>query len=379
MTIEPMNKVSTLQNIKSNRDAHLNELRTLDETASGREFSSTEAKRAEELRSEISRADNQTDVILRDMAGNQAVNASAFSGGNAEERAAHALASVLPESRALSIGVPSAGGALTHEDFSALQVYFETVPAVSSLARQYASNDKTLLVPRMEVGATASIVAEAAAIPASDPTFGQVELVAYKQAFKTIYSRELNQDGQKAGNVQQALATEHLRAHARLSDDMAINGTGEGQSLGLIANEDITVTGSLTAALTLDHVLDAQSLLLGRGVDPDSITVVMSAADWSGIISTKTADTYNTYAVGAVNEQFARQLFGMKVVLSPFISGSCVLGDFDYAAQVVRQGAEIAVSDEAEFDTDQLSMRSVVRIGFAVVDPAAFARIDGIV
>ena len=379
MNIEPMNKVETLQNIKTKRDANLSELRSLDETASGREFNSTEAQRAEELRSEIDRADNQTDVILRDMAGSKAVNAAAFNGGSVEQRAAHALASVLPESRALSVGVPTAGGALTHADFSALQTYFEVTPKVSSLARQYTTDDKTLLVPRMEVGATASVVAEAANIPASDPTFDQCELTAYKQAFRTVFSRELNQDGQKAGNVQEALAAEHLRAHARLSDDMAINGSGSGQPLGLVNNTDIEVVATLTGPLGLDNVLDAQSSLLGKGVDPDAITVVMSPAAWSSIVQTKTGTDYNSYAIGPVNDAFARRLFGMPVVLSPFIETSCVVGDFDYAAAVIRQGAEVAVSGDVEFDTDQLSMRSVVRIGFGVVDPAAFARIDGIV
>ena len=132
-------------------------------------------------------------------------------------------------------------------------------------------------------------------------------------------------------------------------------------------------------AIDLDNILDAQSALLGKGVNPDKLTVVMSPADWSAIVATKTAADYNTYAIGQVNDQFERRLFGMTVVLSQFITGSVVVGDFDYAGQVIRTGAEIAVSTDAEFDTDELSMRSVVRLGFAVVDADAFARIDGIV
>jgi len=100
------------------------------------------------------------------------------------------------EARALNEGSNSAGGALVPEEFSArvirLVETFGTFPA-SGVESMTMTRD-TMVVPKRLTGTSAYFIGEGSAITESEPTYGNVSLVAKKLAVSCRMSSEVVED-----------------------------------------------------------------------------------------------------------------------------------------------------------------------------------------
>jgi HK97 family phage major capsid protein len=133
----------------------------------------------------------------------------------AEWFAAEGIGSV--EQRVLSKASGAAGGFLAPSDFA--DEIIETARlrgTVARLAREFVTTSgETLPVPTTTAHGTASWTAENAAVSASDETFGQASLSAFKASTKVIFSEELANDS--AVDLDGYLAEEFGLRIARLS------------------------------------------------------------------------------------------------------------------------------------------------------------------
>jgi HK97 family phage major capsid protein len=244
-----------------------------------------------------------------------------------------------------------------------------------------------LRVPRSTALSTAGIVAEAAAIPESDPTLGVVTLGAFKYGFMVQVSSELVED---AGfDLQGYLAREAGVAIGLGLGNHLINGNGTGQPRGVLLDAAPGVTGPAgtgtsfgsqgTAGQGTDLLLD----LYASVAEPYSLA---NAAGWllrSATLSTirklKTAtqgDPVGTDFVGPppAGSGASGEMVGKPVFIDPFMPAmangaeSTAYGDWSrYFVRMVN-GLRFEVSRDFAFANDLVSFRALLRADAALID-----------
>lgn len=236
--------------------------------------------------------------------------------------------------------------------------------------------------PRTTAHGGASLVAEAGTIPASDATFGQVVLDAYKYGKLTQVSHELANDS--AVNLLDYLARDSGRALGNASGAHYINGTGTGQPEGIITAASVGVTGpagttvSLGAQGTANQGADALLNLIYSVSSPyrRNGKFLTNDASVKGFRTLK--DTTGQYIwspslqVGAPDS-----IFGYPVLTDPNVpvmaanARSIAFGDF--SAYYIRdvEGMRYERSDDFAFNQDLITFRGLIRTDGALMDTAA--------
>lgn len=225
-----------------------------------------------------------------------------------------------------------------------------------------------LVIPRVTSYSAASIVAEAAVIPESDPAFDSVTLGAYKYAFITQVSSELVQDA--SFDVLGFLSRTGAVAMGNGIGAHLVSGTGTGQPNG-IDNATVGVTTAATAAVTADELLsliysvpeqyrNKGTLLLGDGA-------VLAARKLKG------TDGQYVWQPSAQLGQ-PDSLFGIRVATDPNLAAQGagkvfgVFGDFrGYFTRLVG-GIRVDVSTEYAFANDLITVRFIWRADGDIVD-----------
>jgi HK97 family phage major capsid protein len=119
------------------------------------------------------------------------------------------------EARALSEGVNSAGGALVPEEFAARVIRLvETYGTFPGAAENVSMSRDTMVIPKRLTGTTAYFVGEGASVTESEPTYGNVSLVAKKLAVGCRMSSESVEDTAGVVNLADAVATEFSQSLA---------------------------------------------------------------------------------------------------------------------------------------------------------------------
>ena len=118
------------------------------------------------------------------------------------------------------------------------------------------TSGEQIQVPKTTAHSSAALVAEAGTIGASDPTFGQVPLDAYKYALLIQVSNELLTD--TSVDLEGYLAMQAGRALGNALGTHLITGTGSNQPNGLMTAASTGVTGatSVAGAFTADNLID---------------------------------------------------------------------------------------------------------------------------
>lgn len=137
------------------------------------------------------------------------------------------------QTKALSEGTNYLGGYLVPPEFSTDIIDLrEQYGAARQVARIVPMSSDTLSRPRRTGGVTAYFVGEAAAIPASDKTWDNVNLVAKKLAALTLWSSELSEDTMVS--IGDDLAGEIAYAFSQKEDECYFNGDGSSTYGGII-------------------------------------------------------------------------------------------------------------------------------------------------
>jgi len=159
------------------------------------------------------------------------------------------------EARALNEGSNTAGGALVPEEFANRVIRLvETYGTFPGAAENVSMSRDTMVIPKRLTGTTAYFVGEGSSITESEPTYGNVSLVAKKLAVGCRMSSEVVEDTAGVVSLADAVATEFATSLAYKIDLCGWLGDGTSDYGGIngIVNKiaGSAYTASVVTALT---------------------------------------------------------------------------------------------------------------------------------
>lgn len=230
---------------------------------------------------------------------------------------------------------------------------------------------QALQVPKTTTHPTAGIIAEAGSITESDAVFGQVTLDAYKYAFSTQVSSELEND--TGVDLAGYLARIGGEALGNGSGAHFVTGTGASQPNGVVTASTLGVTGGagVVGAFTADNLIDLYYSVIASYRNNGSWLMADSAVK----AARKLKDTTNQYlwAPGlTAGEQST--LLGAPVLSDPNVAApalsakSVIFGDLSrYFIRDVR-GVRVERSSDFAFQNDLVTWRFILRTDGDLVD-----------
>lgn len=236
-----------------------------------------------------------------------------------------------------------------------------------------ADNGRPLVVPTLTVDATTVKPGEGTAITASDPTLGSATAIPVSYKSMTYISYEAWEDEET--NLSDLVARSHARSIAlSFGSDAttavlaAINNGGTATGLG---------GGSTATFMGWDDMVDVK---YGRASSyRDSGSWVMA----NGAIrkARKWTDKNGGYLWSSAASVAGQPdtLDGDPVFEDPYLQSpgsavkAVVYGDVAAGVLIKARALRVAISSDFAFDKDQITVRSVQRLGLVVQDPAALA------
>lgn len=231
---------------------------------------------------------------------------------------------------------------------------------------------EALQVPKTTTHPTAALIAEAGSITESDAVFGMVTLDAFKYAFSTQVSAELEQD--TGVDLMGYLAERGGIALANGSGAHFVTGTGSSQPNGIVTASTLGVTGGsgVTGAFTVNDIID----LYYSVIDPYRRNGTWLMADAAIKAARKLKDATSGFYLwnNSVLADEPSTLLGRPVlndtnIVDPALSAKSVLfGDFSkYFIRDVR-GVRVERSTEFAFQNDLVTWRFILRTDGDLVD-----------
>lgn len=273
----------------------------------------------------------------------------------------------------------------------------QTIPVVSNVIE----------LPRETVVATTTSAAENASLTSADPTFAVQAFTIQKQYGYRTFSNELLHDANPAID---AYVTKTLARDIALFQDLQyLEGSGAGTNLKGIRNYSGLTTSSWVAATNgstpaasdlVKMVFDirkANTEPTAWVMHPRTLQNIVTLVDasgrfifsdvsvWGGPVLNPQAGTTFTYPSKAVGRLLGLPVYLSTQILTNETQGSSsaashiIIGNFNYAAILERQAAEIAMSEHVAFATDQTAVRAIARSALALTQPLAFAVSTGII
>ncbi len=246
------------------------------------------------------------------------------------------------------------------------------------------STGEDLVVPRETAPPTALLVAEAATITGTDPTFDQVTFRSYKYGVLIKCSRELVEDSIPAFTAY--LARQTGQALGLALGAHLISGTGTGQPEGVLSTATLGVTGPTGAT----GGFGAQATA-GQGTDLLNSLYASVAEPYTQSPAVGYLARNNTQNAVRNLKTSAGDLVGHQWLASspapwyvdPYVPAmalgakSVIFGDWSrYWVRIVN-GIRFERSDEFLFDTDQVAFRAVLRADGHPMDISAFKYFQG--
>lgn len=235
------------------------------------------------------------------------------------------------------------------------------------------ASGETVQVPKTTAHSSAAIVTEGAAISASDPTFGQVPLGAYKYGTLIQVSRELLND--TGVDLEGYLAMQAGRALGNAFGAHAITGTGTGQPRGVVTDATLGVTGStgVVGAFTADNLIDLHYSVIAPYRQSNACYWLMRDATVGA--ARKLKDTTGQYLWQPSLQAGAPDMFlGKPVLTDPNVAAtalsakSVLFGDFSQYFVRLAGGVRFERSDDFAFNTDLVTFRALLRADASLVD-----------
>lgn len=286
--------------------------------------------------------------------------------------------------RALVKGTASAGGNTVPTSFYGQLV--EHMTEQSAVLRSGATimntaSGEALQVPKTTAHAAASIVAEAAQLSTSEPTFGQVTLTSYKYGFTFDLSPELMADTGVA--LESYLARMSGEALGNAFGAHAIVGTGTNQPRGILADAPAGVTGPAGVAggfgtqSTAGQGGDLLISLYHSVIEPyrrsASCGWLMNDDTAAAVRKLKNSQGDYIWQPGLVAGS-PDTILGKPVLIDPNMpdvgvgNESIVFGDFSkYFVRLVGP-IRFERSEDFKFDYDLVSFRALMRADARMVD-----------
>lgn len=231
-----------------------------------------------------------------------------------------------------------------------------------------------LIVAKVITDPTFTTKAELVAWSGTDVVFGAVEFTPYTFGNVLTVSRELADD---AVNGAQILEQTLARAMAVAIDNLALNGTGAAQPLGLAnitaATGGFSETTSVGAIAWEDLATAVETLQLANH-QPTGI--ILGPSSQSDLALSTTGDGSTAAKQWLAAPPNVTNL--PRYVTSQCVTGDVYVGDWTKAAFAVRMQPEIVVTPYTKFAEFGLQIRIAWRGTFGLLYDAAFHRLTGI-
>ena len=277
------------------------------------------------------------------------------------------------EHRTLSKATGPAGGFLVPSDFDALITSARRARSViGELARRIETDHgRALPLPSAVAHGTGAWTAESGAVTASDETFGQVTVNAFKGMTKTIVSEELALDAIDDFDV--FLGGELGQRLALLEEAAFAQGDGAGKPHGIVnSTNGVATVAAATGSATAFKLADVRAVwaVLPDAYKPNASWVMSPSALASLANLTDTAGALVLSSLHSENPT----LYSRPVYSSPELPAaaanarSVVVGDFSvgYAVRRVR-GLGVHRQTEIHSDSGQIGYRLFTRVDGRVV------------
>jgi len=286
------------------------------------------------------------------------------------------------EARALNEGSNSAGGSLVPEEFANRVIRLvETYGTYPGAVENVSMSRDTMVIPKRLTGTTAYFVGEGSSVTESEPTYGNVSLVAKKLAVGCRMSTEVVEDTAGVVSLADAVATEFSTSLAFRIDQCGWIGDGTSTYGGIngVINKinDGTHTSSVVSAAsgnTAFETLDIEDFLAVMGKLPlyarqGAAWYVSPAGYAASIARLKYAAGGNTVEnIGAAaGESFlgypVRMVHVMNSTLGADTSKVKVLfGNLNLACIYARRrDFSVRLFDQVYATTDQLLLQGTMR------------------
>lgn len=228
---------------------------------------------------------------------------------------------------------------------------------------------------------------ESEPIPERDVDFGEIKLLpSTMKSVKVITKFSNEMARQSVVSLDQALRDRLVRDVAAKIDGQFLSASGDGITTpkGLFAWTG-TQTLAVAGALTLDHLHDAEGLVLGANVDPTRVRWFMTSREFVKLRKLK--DTSGKYLLQPdPTEAGAYRLLGHGVTITNRIpdvtgatpSGRAALVDMSQVAVARDLAPSVKVLDQTFAGTDEMALRVVARYDVAPMNPEAVVKLTGI-
>ncbi|HEY3259976.1 MAG TPA: phage major capsid protein [Pseudonocardiaceae bacterium] len=243
------------------------------------------------------------------------------------------------------------------------------------------SSGEAIQIPKTTAHSSGAIVTEGAAIAASDPTFGQTTLGAFKYGCLIQVSRELLSD--TGVDLEGYLSMQAGRALGNAFGAHMVTGTGTTMPRGVAVDATTGVTGpvgtstSFGSQATVGMGGDLLIQLFYSVIAPYRNS---SSAAWLVKDSTmgtlrQIKDTTGDYLVqGGLVGSTSETMMGKPIYTDPAVSApgvsttSVIFGDFSQYFVRIAGGVRFERSDDYAFNTDLVTFRCLLRADAALVD-----------
>lgn len=236
------------------------------------------------------------------------------------------------------------------------------------------TSGENLQVPKTTAHSTAAIIAEAGTITASEPTFGQLTLGAFKYGALIQVSTELVTD--TGVDLEGYLAMQAGRALGNAFGANLVTGTGTGQPRGVTIDTTLGATSAtgVTGAPSADNMMDLFYSVIAPYRDSAQCGWLMKDST-VGVVR-KIKDTTGQYIwqpglqAGAPDMLLGKPVYTDPGVAAPALNAkSIVFGDLSqYFVRLAGGGIRFERSDDFAFGTDLVTFRALLRGDGALVD-----------
>lgn len=308
------------------------------------------------------------------------------------------------EGKAMGEGTDSAGGFLVPPEVSnELIPLRDSVSVLRQLFTSQPVQSDTIRFVAQDSGLAVAWTAEFAEKIKSDLSFSEFEAHIYTAAGLATVSNQLLKDAK--WNVDQLITKDLAKRFVHLEEQAFINGTGNGQPLGIMNTPGVISIPYTEATPDQEKLLDkisdgiteVQTQFLGF---PDAI--VMHPRTWGWLAKARAESGEYLLGAGAYGTQRRPneaipgygqgtlprgELFGLPVYTTPNIpttlgdaknESAVIVGDFSQGLVLDREGIVTDTSAHVFFTSNQTVFRSEERLGFTAGRyPNAFAVIQG--
>jgi HK97 family phage major capsid protein len=228
------------------------------------------------------------------------------------------------------------------------------------------TSGEPMQIPITTAHSTGALVAEAATIPTSEPTFGQRALGAYKYGALIQVSNELLTD--TSVDLEGYLSMQAGRAVGNSLGTHLITGTGSSQPSGIVTTATTGVTGSasVAGAFTADNLIDLFYSVISPYRDSPNAAWLVRDATMASIRKFK--DSTGQYlfqpslVLGTPDTLIGKPIYTDPNVAAVALSAaSVVFGDISQYVVRLVNGVRFERSDDFAFNTDLVTFRVLVR------------------